>query len=114
VAGRPRAPIDAEQVFKLAKIGCTQDEIADIFGVDQATISRNFSSEYARARAECKMSLRRAQYVRATKDRSDTMLVHLGKVYLGQGGSIDADALRDALVEALDGGPVPGGAGEVP
>jgi hypothetical protein len=30
------------------------------------------------------MSLRRAQTVRAIKDRSDSMLIHLGKTYLGQ------------------------------
>jgi hypothetical protein len=83
--GRPLKPIDADQVYRLARLGCTQDEIADVFGVHQATISRRFASEFARARSECRISLRRAQFRRAIEDRSDSMLIHLGKVYLGQG-----------------------------
>ncbi len=83
--GRPRKELDAEQVYKLARLGCTQAEIADVFGVGQATISRNYGSDYARAQGEFKTSLRRAQYLRAVKDKSDTMLVHLGKHWLGQG-----------------------------
>jgi predicted XRE-type DNA-binding protein len=114
VAGRPRKELNAEQVHKLARLGCTQEEIADILGCSQATISERFSIECSHARAELKMSLRRAQVHRATKDRSDTMLIHLGKVYLGQGTTIDSDALRDLLTEALHGGPVAPGAGEVP
>jgi predicted XRE-type DNA-binding protein len=77
--------LDAEQVYKLARIGCTQAEIAEVFNVGQATISRNYGLEYARAQGEFKTSLKRAQYLRAVKDKSDTMLVHLGKHWLGQG-----------------------------
>jgi hypothetical protein len=82
---RPRKELDAEAVYKLARLGCTQAEIADVFNVGQATISRNYGSDYARAQGEFKTSLRRAQYLRAVKDKSDTMLVHLGKHWLGQG-----------------------------
>jgi len=81
---RPRKELDAEQVYRLARIGCTQAEIADVFSVSQATISRNYSSDYARAQGEFKTSLKRAQYLRATKDKSDSMLIHLGKHWLGQ------------------------------
>lgn len=82
---RPRKELDAEAVYKLARLGCTQAEIADVFNVGQATISRNYGLDYARAQGEFKTSLRRAQYLRAVKDKSDTMLVHLGKCWLGQG-----------------------------
>ena len=95
--GRPLKPIDADQVYKLARLGCTQDEIADVFGVDQATISRRFASEFARARGECRISLRRAQFRRAIKDRSDSMLIHLGRVYLGQGER--SNPFEPALIE---------------
>lgn len=88
-AGRPRKELDAEQVYKLARIGCTQAEIADVFGVSQSVISANYRSDYARAQGEFKRSLKRAQFMRAVKDRSDTMLIHLGKTYLGQAGKSD-------------------------
>jgi hypothetical protein len=84
VAGRPKVPIDAEQVEKLSRWGHTMQEIADFFGCDVSVISRRFRNEYIRARSSWKMSLRRAQTIRAVKDRSDSMLIHLGKVYLGQ------------------------------
>lgn len=83
-AGRPRKELDPEQVFKLARIGCTQAEIADVFNVSVSTIKRNYATECARAQGEFKTSLRRSQYLRAVRDKSDTMLVHLGKHYLGQ------------------------------
>ena len=85
---RPLKPIDAEQVFKLAQVGLTQKDIAEFFDVSQPTISERFSIEYHRARRYWKLSLRRAQFVRATRDRSDSMLIHLGKTYLGQGDKI--------------------------
>lgn len=83
-AGRPRLPIDAEGVFKLAKLGCTNIEIADFFGCSEKTIRNNFSGELKSGRAVWKKSLRRAQTIRAIRDRSDAMLIHLGKHYLGQ------------------------------
>jgi hypothetical protein len=107
--GRPLKPIDAEQVYRLARLGCTQQEIADFFGCHPDTIRDRFSTELARARAAWKMSIRRAQTVRAIRDRSDTMLIHLGKTELGQtaqagdAGVPDEDWLGDD-----DGNPVEG------
>ncbi len=81
---RPLKPIDAEQVFKLAQFGCTQKQIAEFFGCHPDTIRESFSGELSRARAGWEINLRRAQAIRAIRDRSDTMLIHLGKSYLGQ------------------------------
>lgn len=81
---RPPKPLDAEQVWKLARIGCTQAEIADILGCSTDTLQRRFAAEMARGIADRRMSLRRAQFVRAVKDRSDKMLIHLGQTELGQ------------------------------
>jgi hypothetical protein len=47
------------------------------------------------------MSLRRAQYLRATKDRSDTMLVHLGRNYLGQSGESSGMSGPEVLQKIL-------------
>ena len=86
--GRPAKDIDAELVRKLAKIGCTQDEIADFFGVTQSVISERFRSDFHLGCAESKISLRRMQFKRAMQG-SDRMLIHLGKVYLGQTDRVD-------------------------
>ncbi len=81
---RQLLPITEEQVFKMAKLGCTQSEIAEVFDCDQSTISKRFSSVFANARGLWKLSIRRAQTRRAVKDGSDAMLIHLGKSHLGQ------------------------------
>lgn len=86
--GRPQKPVDADEVFKLAKLGCTQGEIGEFFGVHASQISRRFATEYARGSAACKTSLRRWQMKRAHAG-SDPMLIHLGKVHLGQADKID-------------------------
>jgi hypothetical protein len=106
MARRPK-PIDKEQVFKLARLGCSQAEIADVLGCSQPTISKRFRMELARARASFRIGIRRAQYIRAVKDRSDTMLIHLGKVELGQVIKADRGDLDNILRDLLgsEGGP---------
>ncbi len=95
--GRPLKQIDAEQVYKLARLGLTHEDIAEVFNVDRSTISKRFSQEFTCARAEWKTSLRRAQTIRAVKDRSDTMLIHLGKTYLDQTDRIDVTSGGQSL-----------------
>jgi hypothetical protein len=82
-AGRPRKYIDPDQVYKMASYGLSTAEIADVLGCDPSTISRRFSPELIRARAACKISLRMAMWKRAMAG-SDRMLIHLGRVVLGQ------------------------------
>jgi hypothetical protein len=110
--GRPPKDVDSETVRKLAKLGCNQDEIADFFGVTQSVISERFRSDFHLGCAESKISLRRMQFKRAMQG-SDRMLIHLGKVYLGQTDRLDvttkgtpavvyiekADNLRDAELD---------------
>ncbi len=85
---RPLKQIDAEQVFKLAQLGCTQEEIGEYFGCDHATISRRFKQEYDLGRASCKTSIRRWQ-VKKGRSGCTSMLIHLGKTYLGQTDRVD-------------------------
>jgi hypothetical protein len=94
---RPRKPIDAEQVRKLAELGCTHEEIADVVGCSRHTLERRFAPELSRARACLNMSLRRAQMHQALRRRSVAMLIHLGKVYLGQRAGTSQDDLRAIL-----------------
>jgi len=108
-----RKPIEWDardrQIFKdLCAIFCTQSEICQIMRVDKKTLLRlinaNFAQEitgYATKRvtfedafeyfsAEGKKSLRRKQ-VDMALDGNTTMLVWLGKCYLGQSAAQPAD-----------------------
>jgi hypothetical protein len=110
VSGKPKK-IDAGQVEKLAGLGCTLQEIGDIVGCSHDTIERRFASELTRGRARRKMALRRAQTHRAIRDRSDSMLIHLGKHELGQkddGGSSPLSEAFAALIARGQSGDRPG------
>jgi hypothetical protein len=98
---RPRKKIDPEQVFKLARLGLSTEEIGDVLGCSHNLLNRRFASELTRARATFKMNLRRAQYIRAVRDRSDTMLIHMGKIYLDQRPGGDGENLNDILSSIL-------------
>jgi AraC-like DNA-binding protein len=105
--GRPLKPIDAEQVEKLAKLGCTVDEIADFFGCSKVTVYARFSEQLTRGRASEKMSIRRARTIRAIKDRSDAMLIYLSKVRLGENekqpqGNLDPSSATDEHGNSID------------
>ena len=80
---RPLKEIDGEQVFKLAKLGCTQAEIGEFFGCADTTISGRFREEFQLGKAASRISLRRMQFKKAHAGCT-TMLIHLGKQWLGQ------------------------------
>ena len=82
---RPKKKIDYEQVKKLAVMHCTQIEIAEFLGLHVRTLQRDkeFCRIYKEACASGAMSLRRMQWAAANKGNT-TMLVWLGKQYLGQ------------------------------
>lgn len=66
---RPPKDIDAHQVVKLAQLGATHAEMADLFGCDRATIERRFAAEIAKGKAEMRLKLRRLQ-LRAAERRT--------------------------------------------
>lgn len=80
---RPRKPIDADLVEKLAAIHCTLDEIALICGCSHDTIERRFASIIAKGKATGKTSLRKLQWESAQKGNV-VMQIWLGKQILGQ------------------------------
>ncbi len=94
--GRPRKDIDGVQVRRLAALGCTQQDVAEYFGVDQSTISHRFSSDFALGNADGKYSLRRMQW-KAAASGSEKMLIHLGKVYLGQSDRVDITSKGESV-----------------
>ena len=83
--GRPKKKIDYELVEKLAYIQCTQEEISSILGISTRTLQRDkeFCRIYKNGMDNGKMSLRRLQWKAAEKG-NNTMLIWLGKQYLGQ------------------------------
>jgi len=83
VVGRDRKVIPPEDVYKLANIGCKDNEIADWFGIDSNTLRYNFNTELTKGRLALNQSLRRAQLAVALNG-NPTMLIFLGKVLLGQ------------------------------
>lgn len=85
MAGRKKIKIDWDTVERLASIGCTQGEIANVLGVSVDTLQRRkeYAAVYKRGFDKGKMSLRRAQYKKAM-DGNTTMLIWLGKQFLGQ------------------------------
>jgi hypothetical protein len=83
-AGRPRKELDVEQIRTLASIQCTMKEIAAVMRVNVDTLHDNYSEIIKEAQEAGKESLRRAQWKKAVDEGHPTMLIWLGKFYLGQ------------------------------
>jgi hypothetical protein len=83
VVGRGKKVVIPEEVEKLAKLWCTDKEIAEWFGIDANTLKYNFRDIITKGRIETKQALRRAQLKNALQGNT-TMLIFLGKAILGQ------------------------------
>lgn len=83
IVGRDQKVIPPEEVFKLAQIGCKDNEIAAWFGIDSNTLRYNFSTELETGLESLKQSLRRAQ-IKLALTGNATMLIWLGKQILNQ------------------------------
>lgn len=89
--GRPQINLDRTQFENLCFMQCTLEEIAGFFRVNEKTVMRwckreygeSFGNVYKRASAGGKTSLRREQW-KAAKKGNTTMLIWLGKQWLGQ------------------------------
>jgi hypothetical protein len=84
--------IDYDLVDNLCKIQCTGEEIASVLDIDYDTLNAaikrdkgiGFSDYFKRKRGSGKASLRRRQWKAAIEEGNTTMLIWLGKQYLGQ------------------------------
>jgi hypothetical protein len=72
-----------EDVYKLAAMGCSNAEISRWFGVDENTLTYNFSEIIGKGREHLKQSLRQAQ-IKLALGGNAVMLIWLGKNILGQ------------------------------
>ena len=90
--GRPKKVIDYDLVEKLAHIQCTQQEIAAILKCSVDTLQRNkkFCGLYKKGMEEGRSSLRRLQW-KAADEGDHTMMIWLGKQYLGQKDKHEVD-----------------------
>lgn len=75
--------IDPKEVEKLASIGMKDREIAEYLDIDDSTLAYNFKSNIIKGRHNLKVSLRQAQ-IRLALSGNATLLIWLGKQYLGQ------------------------------
>lgn len=116
--GRPKIEIDFAEVDKLCQIQCTGEEIASFFEISYDTLERRCKEQFKVSLAEYikeksakgKSSLRRLQW-KAAMNGNVTMLIWLGKQYLGQTDKTNyidesnynnnKEALRDKLVKEL-------------
>lgn len=96
--GRPKIAIDYETVEKLARMHCTQEEIATYMGISVRTLQRDeeFCRIYKKGIGNACISLRRLQW-RAAEAGNKTMLVWLGRIYLKQTESMHVDVNEKAL-----------------
>lgn len=103
---RRRIELDLSELEKLAAMHCTQAEVAGFFGVATKTIQRRlkerrYREAWERGTARGRVSLRRAQF-RAAEKGNATMLIWLGKNWLGQSDEPQPDgSARAAVVELM-------------
>ena len=81
--GANKKVVAPDEVYKLASLGCSVEEMSEWFGVNRETLKYNFSEYIDQGRAEIKQKLRNAQMT-AALNGNVTMLIWLGKNLLGQ------------------------------
>jgi hypothetical protein len=87
-AGRPKKQLSKKIVEGMAKLGCSNIEIASLLECSVDTLTRNFAEILDKGRNGLKMKLRKAQITAAGKGNV-AMLIWLGKQYLGQADKRD-------------------------
>lgn len=110
--GRPKKEINQKQFEKLCAIQCTQEEICGVFDIDIKTLSawckrtykKTFSQIFSEKRANGRASLRRSQWLAATNKLNPSMLIWLGKQYLGQSEMPEEspEEVEDNFIDALN------------
>ena len=83
--GKTKRIVNPDDVYKLAALGCTNQEIMVWFDIrNKDTLVYTFSEQLNKGREEIKLRLRRAQIDLAINGKNPTMLIWLGKQMLGQ------------------------------
>lgn len=106
--GRPNKEIDQKQFESLCGLQCTEQEICDFFEVTHKTLTswckrtygQSFSQVFSKKRGTGKISLRRAQ-MQAALGGNTTMLIWLGRNYLGQSEKDKTESQAVELVKVI-------------
>jgi hypothetical protein len=75
--------IPPDQIYELAVLGLTNKEMANFYGVSDATIARNFAAELQKGREMTKIKLRRAMMRNACELNNAAVQIFLAKAVLG-------------------------------
>jgi hypothetical protein len=75
--------VDPDEVYRLAEIGCSIQEMSAFFGVNHDTLQYNFGPYIKRAESELYRKLRNKQ-IEVALQGHPTLLIWLGKNLLGQ------------------------------
>lgn len=94
---RPKLEIDERKVRTMASFGCTYEEIASVLGCSVKTLKRRYKEAFNRGQDAMRASVRRMQVEKAEAGNV-TMLIWLGKQYLGQTDRTDT-TVREMTVE---------------
>lgn len=91
--GDNSAIVPPEDVYKLAALGCTDNEIAGYHGIKPDTLRRNFAAELQKGREWVKIRLRKAMFENACDNMHAAVQIFLAKNILGMSDSpVDAQA----------------------
>lgn len=82
--GRPRKILDEVEIAKLVGKGFTVEFVADVMGVNQDTLYRNYSEALRKGYAFRNGCLQAKQFKSAMVDNNPTMQIWLGKQWLHQ------------------------------
>jgi DNA-binding CsgD family transcriptional regulator len=99
-AWRSSDTIDEKLVEECARLHCTMEEIASLCGCSVDTLENHFSEIIAKGRMGGKKSLRRLQFSKA-EEGNVTMLIWLGRHYLGQNEDLSVSTHRAEVTEIM-------------
>ena len=101
-AGRPKKKLDYELIGRLASIQCTQAEVASVLGVSLSKLDKDeeFKRIFFEKKEGGRASLRRQQW-KLAESGNPTMLIWLGKQYLGQSDKKDVAHSGEQTVEVV-------------
>lgn len=108
--GRPKVEVDWETVDKLCQLQCTAEEMASVLNLSTDTLVRRCKKKFKTTLAEYiaqkrlggRVSLRRAQWAKALKETNTTMLIWLGKQYLGQTDKLEHQDVGEAKTSQVN------------
>jgi hypothetical protein len=81
--GRPPKEVDEHIIYELARLMCTNKEIAGILRISHDTVECKYRDILEEGRSEARVGLRREQFRKAMEGNIQ-MLIWLGRQYLNQ------------------------------